>query len=575
MILAKSEEYSPTIADFGVVEEKIRGCESAADVHLPENKRRSNAFSRLVLETFFHVPSAETDEHIVDGGNDRGIDLIYIDHSNRKINIGTCKAVSNFKNSRKSFPAEIVDSIISFINDIMLHRDEILESVNGALSLKIRQIWEIFSSDSYDISVYLFSNQLKLCDEPRRRLLEALTRHDVRLYESGLFELCHGLVRHTKPRFTKTLKTTSEGIVAQKVDRAVRGIECTATLSELVCFCSTNNGSFDDRLIWENVRYFLGIENEVNREIRESLLAGDVREFWYLNSGITIVCDQILSVANGSHPLKMVNPQIVNGCQTVSVLYAVDAGTLADLSPGSVRVRIIETTDPELIKKIARASNLQSRIGSRDLRANDDLQVQLAEDLRAHGYYYIRKRGDNKIPKGLTPIDSARAGQMLLAYACGEPTKAKTNSQEIFGEYYNEAFDPNRVNAELIISMFKIYGEIAKRREKALALQKSLAKNSFEETWLVEGHFHVLFVVAELMKRERAELTEIVKGVAFVDLAIEIVDEFAKAANKAAYRTFRLVKSKQEILKILDRHTGKRGQVTGQLDWLVDYDLDQ
>ena len=161
---------------------------------------------------------------------------------------------------------------------------------------------------------------------------------------------------------------------------------------------------------------------------------------------------------------------------------------------------------------------------------------------------------------------------MLLAYTCGEPTKAKTNSQEIFGEYYSEAFDPVRVNAELIVSMLKIYEEISVRREKALALQKSLAKNSFEETWLVEGHFHVLFAISELMKRERIALTDFENGVKLIDSAIEIVDEFAKTANKAAYRTFRLVKSKSEILKILDRHTGTSGKLVGQLDWLLDLD---
>ncbi|MES0809140.1 AIPR family protein [Roseibium sp. SCPC15] len=572
MNLVKSLEHNPTIADFGLVEEKIRGCESAADLGLRENKRRSQAFSRLVLETFFQISSDETDEHIVDGGNDRGIDLIYIDHSNRKISIGTCKTVSNFKNSKKNFPADVVDCVISFVQDLMYHREELLDSVNGSLALKIRQIWEIFSNDRYKISVYLFSNQARLSSEPKQRLLEALSRHEIELFECGLFELCHGLVKHTKPKFTKTLTPHSEGVRGPQIRNTLSGVECSVSLTELVNFCSTQNGNFDDRLIWENVRYFLGIENEVNREIKESLLAGDVQEFWFLNSGVTIVCDQILSMANGCHPFKMVNPQIVNGCQTASVLHSVSEATLADLSHGSVRVRIIQTTNPELIKKIARASNLQSRIGSRDLRANDDFQIQLAEDLRSFGFYYKRKRGSDRIPSGLVPIDSLRVGQMLLAYTCGEPTKAKTNSQEIFGEYYSEAFDPARVNAELIVSMLKIYEQISTRREKALALQKSLAKNSFEETWLVEGHFHVLFVVSELMKRERFPLTDFHNGIKLVNSAVEIVDEFAKTANKAAYRTFRLVKSKPEILKILDRYTGSCGVIVGQLDWLTDLD---
>lgn len=570
MILAKSQEDKPTISDFGLLEEKIRGCESAADEKLPENKRRSHAFSRLVLETFFHLSADETDEFIVDGGNDRGIDLIYIDHSNKRINIGSCKTVSNYKNSQKNFPADVVNCITSFIDDLMHHRDEMLDTVNGALALKIRQIWEIFSIDRYEISVYLFSNQLNLSSEPKKRLVDALARYEVKLYESGLFDLCHGLVRQAKPRFTKSLTPISEGIRAPHKTLTLSGVECTISLMELVKFCSTKNGNFDDRLIWENVRYFLGIENEVNREIKESLLAGDVGEFWFLNSGVTIVCDQILSMTNGCHPIRMVNPQVVNGCQTVSVIHSVAEGTIADLSTGSIRARIIQTTDPESIKKIARASNLQSRIGLRDLRANDDFQIQLAEELRSYGIYYIRKRGTNKTPSGLVPVDALRVGQMLLAYTCSEPTKAKTNSQDIFGEFYTQVFDPFRVDAKLVMAMLKIYREISNRREKALALQKSLAKNSFEETWLVEGHFHVLFVVSELMKRQKVSLSDYEAGLNFLDSAVEIVDEFSKTANKAAYRTFRLVNSKPEILKILDRHSGPTGNISGQLDWLTD-----
>jgi hypothetical protein len=89
---------SPTIVDFGVIEGGIRERET-------ERVSRSIAFGCLVLETIFGIPRSEVEEHIVDGGGDRGIDIFYIDHDSCRINIGSCKSVLSFKNSKRIFLA--------------------------------------------------------------------------------------------------------------------------------------------------------------------------------------------------------------------------------------------------------------------------------------------------------------------------------------------------------------------------------------------------------------------------------------------------------------------------------------
>ncbi|URK87817.1 hypothetical protein LP421_08520 [Rhizobium sp. RCAM05350] len=168
------------------------------------------AFAELVTETIFCVSRHEVDEHIVDGGADRGIDIVYIDHNIRRINIGSCKTVLEFKNSHKFYPAEEIDKIISFIDDVLLHHDSMLEKCNGMLAAKVHEIWEIFSSEAYEVAVHLFSNRSTLPKDARERLSESLNRHNVSLFEYGLFELSHGLVKATKPRFKKTLKGCGE-----------------------------------------------------------------------------------------------------------------------------------------------------------------------------------------------------------------------------------------------------------------------------------------------------------------------------------------------------------------------------
>lgn len=371
-----------TIIDFGVVESGIRERET-------HDVSRGLAFAKLVTETVFCVATPEIDEHIVDGGADRGIDIVYIDHNNKVINIGSCKTVIDFKNSKKFFPADEIDKIISFVDDILLRRDEIVDKCNGKLSAKIREIWEIFDTEAYSVSVHLFSNRSTLTKDAKERLSSALARHGVSLFEYGLYELSHGIVKSIKPRFKKSLRASDSKAYTNNNEHA-RSIVLTTSLVDIAAFLSTETGSFDERLIWQNVRYFLGVENEVNREIKSTLLSENIEDFWFLNSGITIVCDQILSNPNGYHSIHMVNPQIVNGCQTASVIQAVSVETMRDLRGGQISVRIIETSDPSFVERIARASNTQSRILSRDLRAHDTFQLQLAECLRNYGYFYRR-----------------------------------------------------------------------------------------------------------------------------------------------------------------------------------------
>ncbi|RWL77350.1 MAG: hypothetical protein EOR69_29475 [Mesorhizobium sp.] len=536
---------TPTILDFGVVESGIRERESAS-------VSRSNAFSRLALETVFGLPRSAVDEYIVDGFDDRGIDIVYIDHDNRVINIGSCKTVVSYKNSRKNFPGDAIDKIISFIDDLLLNREDMLKTCNGPLAAKVREIWDIFAEDSYRISIHLFSNQATLQKDAHSRLMEALSRHEIALFEYGLFELSHGVVKATKPRFQKKLVPSSDAAFSVK-EANKRAILVKVSLKELTEFLSAENKAFDERLIWQNVRYFLGLDNDVNREIRETLLSGQASDFWFLNSGLTIVCDQIVSVANGRHPITMVNPQIVNGCQTATVIHSVSTGTMADLDNGYVHVKIIETNDSSFIERVALASNTQSRILNRDLRANDNLQRQLVECLRPHNYFYVRKRGETAPRAGMKHIDAARAGQILLSYLCGEPTKSKTNSNDIFGDLYKEAFNPHAVTPEIIIAAHECYSAIERRRKEVLAWQASVARNSFEETWLIEGHFHLLFVVGELMRRASIPLAETTIAIGLIDKASDILKIFVERNQRVAnYRLFRLARSREEILKIID-----------------------
>jgi hypothetical protein len=69
----------------------------------------------------------------------------------------------------------------------------------------------------------------------------------------------------------------------------------------------------------------------------------------------------------------------------------------------------------------------------------------------------------------------------------------------------------------------------------------------------LEGHFHVLFVVGELMRRQEIELSDAAVAERLVEDAIAIVEGFVKRySHVAAYRLFRLKTSKAELLDVMD-----------------------
>lgn len=74
-----------------------------------------------------------------------------------------------------------------------------------------------------------------------------------------------------------------------------------------------------DFIFYDNVRGFLGEDNPVNGKIKNTLESNDKRHlFPILNNGITLITEQLILQKNNVY--KLINYQIVNGCQTSHVL---------------------------------------------------------------------------------------------------------------------------------------------------------------------------------------------------------------------------------------------------------------
>lgn len=220
-----------------------------------------------------------------------------------------------------------------------------------------------------------------------------------------------------------------------------------------------------------------------------------------------------------------------------------------------VFVRVIETSDPDLIEEISVATNSQSRIGARELRANNSIAKKWGAGLYHLGYYYVRKRGEVSLYAPDKTIDALRAAQLILSYLMGLPEKAKTDTSSTFAKSFEEVFGPNLVTPELIVSAHHLFIDVEQEKYRAMmTMRKSNLPAASAEHWLVEGSFHVLYYcIGLLAKKRQLDLSIYESCSPLTAEAMNIVGKYYDSLERiAAYRLFRSVRAREDLRDIVE-----------------------
>ncbi|MCZ4080296.1 AIPR family protein [Rhodococcus sp. H36-A4] len=148
-------------------------------------------------------------------------------------------------------------------------------------------------------------------------------------------------------------------------------------------------------VFYDNVRDFQG-NVDVNSKISETLTGVDRARFAVFNNGVTIVAQEI---NNTGDTFRLLDYQVVNGCQTVHVLHeaAMELGGIDSLTDVFVPVKMIATSDVEVARSIAQATNQQTQVTAESLLANSEVQKRIEEyftvidDTDDYKLYYERR----------------------------------------------------------------------------------------------------------------------------------------------------------------------------------------
>lgn len=220
----------------------------------------------------------------------------------------------------------------------------------------------------------------------------------------------------------------------ENVQEAYIGIlPCTEYL-KLICDAE---GNLQRSLFYDNVRDFQG-NNPVNMEVQTTLNQPDQRDkFVLLNNGITIVAQSINKVGPN---FKLLDFQIVNGCQTSHILYR-NRGVL---SGAFLPVKIIVTGDADVTNAVTKGTNRQTEVKIEAFESLSPFQKELEEFYATFGKNHEPKLFYERRSKQYETLPVNRQHVVTLAAQVNCFVAMFLNEPHSTHRYYGELLDANR-----------------------------------------------------------------------------------------------------------------------------------
>lgn len=437
-------------------------------------KKRDECFELLCLSIINRLSIEDIeDEDNVDGNDERGFDIIHIDELSHK------KIVSffNCKSSEKDDFSQIdIIKIKDGLDIVFESTKEVYSKLNNfRLKKKINDI-RSEKEEIVEIDIYycvfkgknINTTLLNDVEEIKKRYSKFFASQYPNSEFNFYFIDCVKLIEYKTENNNSLKGEIIEIPYYQERERAV------VSISDINGYVTTLDANFiadlvekyGNKLFEKNVRGWMSFKKN-NKEIYNSCTGEENSLFWFLNNGITIVCDKA-TADDDSRKLKVENLQIINGQQTAWSFYEAKKSNLLKTDT-KVMCRIFVTNDSGFINKIAKATNTQTSIGSKDLMSNDSTQIAIEAAFEKMGYNYERQGGkyreiDSKLPK----INSKKLAQISLAILCERPSLARKNNEDTFFnelKYYNEIFKRDPRELAFAYKLFKYCDDFSEKIE--------------------------------------------------------------------------------------------------------------
>lgn len=481
------------VQDYQNLQEQIE------DIELNNNMQDYNAFIFWFIEVVFGLSPSKILDAICDGARDKGIDAVIIDDRERNV------IIIQSKYERLGQRVQIKDSEIKLFATVKSYFSS-RRALNAAIK-NGNEVTKRLMKNAFDaIRKYNYTLELLFVTTHKKAPhLDNLVKNTFGFKENEfiiydydrIMQLYYDKMRDFTPSlgvYNLPLLDTDKLIIKTSPHKSwvisVRADEINLLVNK-----------YSDNLFRKNVRNFLG-KSRTNKKIIETL-EKDPTNFWYYNNGITILCDQA-NVNMEDSLIRINNPQIVNGCQTVKSIQNYGG----DLN-GELMVRVIQSTDHEFINYLTLYQNSSNPVRNRDLKSNDPIQVKLKNEFKRKGIYYEIKRGEDyktiskKYPSvkrefNGNVINNEHIAKCLAAIKLGPAIALRSGSDRFFGDDYHNIFDSS-LSIYNCLSLDYLYDLI-----KNTYRGSGKRYYSFEKDWVFKNRalFYVLAFIYDSLGKD-------------------------------------------------------------------------
>lgn len=489
----------------------------------------TKSFPYFCLKIFFPNMTDESIEEALDGlgSNDESIDAFWLDNEDQIINIVQFKASTSIQKVKENKAKREWFSYLMNVDRKLSNENLVKNFKNKRIKDDIFYKFKQAKHSNFKIKYYLF--HLGFCEET---ILKQYPNVSYYSYEDikEQYKEFQSMTSYENPKECDLLLTFPDSDTKFLKYQATYNSKPKDTYVVILTGKDLIKLRKEHRyqLFNRNVRYFLGKNNIVNKEIIKT--AKDNPEIFYcFNNGITITCSQCQ--AKSKNKLKLIYPQIINGAQTVNSLYeayiemvqkAQKGATPKDKQDAEMRVnahftqikilcRIVTSTkgdDTNFATNLTKYTNSQNDVKVFDFCANRPEQIEIQKKMSNLGYFYERKRGEraylknskeyhddlNKKYKDFKYIDDIKMSIQTVAgiYQAylGKPSYAEADYKRIlhnpdenddyknvFGTAKTDITDEKIKNMLLAIYIDKIFEECKKEYKKACKVWSEYVNN--------------------------------------------------------------------------------------------------
>src|SRR3989338_3153501 len=380
----------------------------------------------------------ETKEAITDGADDKQIDAIVVDDDKSTIFIIQGKFIGS--NAVDSEPLrEVLSSWIQLRDLVRLQ-----EVANEKLKRKLSEIAKAFE-DEYEVAFELLTTS-NLTDSAKKDLatfqkqLAELSEKEDFVYTINLIDSEEILRRYEialeqeNPSIKHIIDLSNSKYLFEPIANT-QVVIAALPLKE----CLTIPGIKDGTLFQKNVRQSLGLNNAVNKGIKNTIYGDKHKDFFFFHNGITAICNKLKLEDN---KLTLSGLSVVNGCQSLNTILSCSE-QVKKLQDTFILFRFYEIPQRDRADKISINTNSQSAVKPRDLRSNDKRVLNLKKqfEMKYPSGYFIIKRGE------IAPadkdknfvLDFSELGKYLMAWHSQRPNMSYSETK-IFDKYFEQLF---------------------------------------------------------------------------------------------------------------------------------------